>query len=346
MGNTIGLETITSYFPDEVVRPGDFAYLAGVLPDNVRGPDEMRRFRHPLAAELMAEAVARKALDRAGLEPRDIDLILTRNIGGRLVMPGLGTHLHHVLGFPRPVPAWNIQTSCASLVDGCELARNLVLAGNYRRVLLVTVTALHTGGWGVDHSTPFAVGTGDGAGACVISDRNVEFEILAYANHTFGETYDDCAIDCGAPQHPELLASGSVTRNACGLHMTSRFFEWVNETAGKSFAADIIRPALERAGLTLGDLDFVIPHQVVKEMADFWVAGLIEAGLRPGCWRDTWNRYGNVGAVDIAATLAELGDTGALRPGALIAFFAPGAGGHTPAMIVRWLGAKGSGQRA
>jgi 3-oxoacyl-[acyl-carrier-protein] synthase-3 len=335
MGATIGRETITCCFPDETAGPDDFRYLASVTPADLRGPAAIRRLRHPRAAEMLAEAVARRALDRAGLAAGDLDLILTQNIGGQLVMPGLATHVHYALGARRPVPAWNLQTSCASLVDGCELARNLVLAGNYRRILLVTVTALHTGGWGVDQSTPIAIGTGDGAGACIVSDRNVEFEILAYANRTYGEIYSDCAIDCTGTENPELLAGLDVTRNACGLRLTPAFFDWATGSDSKMLAVEVIGAALAGTGLSIADLDLVIPHQVLKPMADIWADGLTAAGLRPGCWRDTWDQYGNVGAVDIAATLSGLVDAGAVRDGALIAFFAPGAGGHTPAMIVR-----------
>ncbi len=334
---TVGLETVVSYFPEEITQRSDFDYLAPITPDGMKGPDKMRRLYDPCAAEIMAERVAKWALESTGLTPPDIDLLLTQNIGGQYILPGLGTFLHDALDLPERTPAWNLQTSCASFVDGCELGRNMVLAGIYRRVLLVTVTALNTGGWGVDQSTAFAAASGDGAGAGIISDRNTRFEILSYSNRTLGEIYNQMKVDFCSAENPELLLGRQESNVVSGLHVSEDFFEWVQNHGGKTFARDAIADALKAAQLMLSDLDLIIPHQAHKFMLDMWIEGLVEAGVPADKWRDTWNKYGNVGAVDVAATLSELVESGEVPKDAIIAFFAPGAGGHTPTMIVKSL---------
>jgi 3-oxoacyl-[acyl-carrier-protein] synthase-3 len=335
---TVGLETVVSYFPDEIMLRSDFDYLTPITPDDMKGPDETRKLRDTFAAEILAERVAKKALESAGLLPSDIDLLVTQNIGGQYIMPGLGTFLHQALDLQKGTPAWNLQTSCASFVDGCELGRNMVLAGIYRRILLVTVTALNTGGWGVDQSTAFAAAAGDGAGATIVSDQNVKFEILSYSNSTYGELYNAMKIDFTSTENPELLVERPESNVVSGLHVTEEFFKWLQTHGGRGFARDAIADALKEAHLTLSDLDLIIPHQAHKFMVDIWIEGLEEAGVPADKWRDTWNKYGNIGAVDVAATLSELIENGDVPKDAVTAFFAPGAGGHTPTMIVKYIG--------
>lgn len=334
----IGLSTVTAHFPDTVLTAEDFAYLAPITPAGMAGPQQLRRLRDPRATEILGEAAARRALDTAGLAAGDVDLLVTQHIGGQYILPGPGSGLHRALGLPRSTPAWNLQTSCASFVDGCELARNMVRAGEYRRVLLVTVTAVATPGWGVDQSSAFAQAAGDGAGAAVISDRDVRFEILAYSNRTYGELYDQMAVDFRPAEHPELIDERSPANTACGLHVQEEFFAWVQTEGGRGFARDCIGEALRKINFSFADLDLVIPHQAHKFMVDLWTEGLAEEGVAPDKWRDTWDRHGNIGAVDPAATLTEVLAQGELPAGAIVALFAPGAGGHTPTMILRYLG--------
>ena len=204
----VGLETVVSYFPENVVNREDLAYLDKYIPEGqeqfFKGADEFRRLRDENAVEILAEGVARKALDSAGLTPSDIDFILTANIGGKHLLPMIGSYVHRELGFPEEVPAVNIQTVCASFVDGVNLGWNLVLGGKYKRVLVVTVTAVATSGWGVDQTSPLAKSFGDGAGAAIVSSQNLKYEFLSYRNRTFGELYDHMYMVQKPHENPEL----------------------------------------------------------------------------------------------------------------------------------------------
>lgn len=160
---SIGIETIVSYFPEAKVTDKDYAYLKPVMPEWMSMPREKRRFADPHANEIMVGKVAEKALASAHLEPKDIDLIVCQCFGGRFIAPALAGFLHNKLGFRRKTPAWNIQDICASFLDGCEIASNSIKAGgDYKRALVVAVSALETGGWGVDTSGPAAAILGMG----------------------------------------------------------------------------------------------------------------------------------------------------------------------------------------
>ncbi|RPJ05814.1 MAG: hypothetical protein EHM36_07790, partial [Deltaproteobacteria bacterium] len=210
MNTKVGLEMVVSELPDHIVRAKDWAYLEPVIPGPLKGkmrfPNELRRLRSDDAAELLAERVALKDLDRSGLKPSDIDLINANNCGCRFTVPMVGPYIHHRLGFREETPALNISQACASFLDGCELAWNLVLAGKYKRILVVTVSVWETSGGQVraDLTDPMSAVMGDGAGAAIVSSQNLKCEFLSYYNRTWGEVYDLSGANPRVPANPQL----------------------------------------------------------------------------------------------------------------------------------------------
>ena len=339
----VGLETVVSHFPETVLKRSDFSYLDPVTPEEAReifkGPDEIRRLKDDNAVEILAERAVRKALDSAGLTTSDIDFIIAENIGGKYIIPMVGTYIHHKLGFNEETPVLNIQNVCAGFIDGCHIAWDLLLSGEYKRILVIVVTAIATKGVGADQTSPGANSFGDGAGAAIVSSQNLKCEFLSYHSRTFGELYEHMTVELRTPEHPELQEKAGVKATTMGNYLWAGpwFFEW-QQRVGKGFALEGIDKALKKANLTLSDLDMVIPHQCGDFLLEWWMEGLEEAGVSRDKWKETWNKYGNVGNVDIAMNLAEFWEKGQIAKDSIIALFAPGLGGHTPCMIIKWLG--------
>jgi len=339
----VGLETVVSYFPETVMKREDFSYLDPVIPKGMerifRGPDEFRRLRDSNAVEIMGEKVAEKALKCAGLKPSDVDFIIAGNLGGKYVIPMVGTWVHHQLGFLQETPVLNTQNCCAGFVDACNVAWNLIRGGEYKRVLVVMVTAWDTrgGGLATDQTTPMGKLFGDGAGAAVVSSQNLKCEFLSYDNRTFGELYHHMASELRPPEHPELLPEyANQVRMGSYLWADQWFVEW-QQRDGKGFAIEGIKTALKKANLSLQDLNLVIIHQAQDVIHEPWIEGGDEEGVSREKWKETWNKYGNIGNVDIAANLVELYEEGQIPKDSIIALFPPGGGGHTPCMIIKWL---------
>jgi 3-oxoacyl-[acyl-carrier-protein] synthase-3 len=334
---SIGMQSIVTVFPEERVGPEDYRHVAPRLPPGLVPPREKRRFADPHANEIMALEVARKAMDAAGVTPADVDLIVCQSFGGRFIVPGLAGYVHKQLGFQRATPAWNVQNICASFVDGCEIAWNSIRGNDdYRTVLVMAVSALETGGWGTDPSHPVAAMMGDGAGATVIGSNPKVCEFLSYTNQTYGEIYEPAVMAFDPPDHPEeLVGTRFVINKGAGPHITPEFDELVF-TVFRRMIVDAANAAVAKARMTLNDLDIIVVHQAFPGMTELWMGALEEVQVPRSKWRTTWDKYGNVGAVDVPATLADLHAGGGIPKDANVMLFAPGGGGHTPTMIVRW----------
>jgi 3-oxoacyl-[acyl-carrier-protein] synthase III len=239
----VGLEALASYFPEKVVKREDFSYLEPVIPKGMerifRGPDEFRRFQGDHAAETMGEMAAKKVLDEAKLKPADIDFIIAGNLGGDFGIPMIGTYLHDKLKFPREVPVVNMQNCCAGFVDACNLAWNLVRAGEYKRILVVMSTAFDAKGKAgcvVDQTTPMGKLFGDGAAAAIVSAQNLKCEFVSYASRTFGELYFHMCSSLIPTEHPEFLKQPEIPMGTY-LWADQWFFEW-QQRDGKRFAIE------------------------------------------------------------------------------------------------------------
>lgn len=342
MATRIGLETVVQELPDTVVSASEYEHLRQFIPENIKdtfkGPEEIRRFRDNDAAEILAERVVEKALDRAGLDPSDIDYIIANNTGGKYNIPMVGCYIHHKGGFPREVPVLNTQNACSSFVDGIWLAQNLILGGNYKRILVVTVSAWETiGGQGrIDLTDFLGVLMGDGAGAGIVSQENLICEFLSYYNRTFGEIYDTVGTFVKEPEHPEIPEAENQPPIGVFLHTRPSFYEWWQKN-WDDFGIDSINGALKAANLALDDVDKVIFHQPFDMLYDHWIDGAAKAGLDKDKWIHTWNKYGNLSNSVIPVNLAEFWDEGILEPNSIVALLTLGAGFHMPTMIIRWL---------
>ncbi len=338
----VGLETVVSVLPETVITAKDQAYLEPTIPDDLRGtfkfPNEVRRLYDNNAAEILAEKAAQKALDKADLKPTDIDCIIANNAGGKFAIPLVGSYIHHKLGFSHETPVFNIQEACASFVDGCEIAWNYILSGKYKRILIVTVAALNTiGGGGRRDATDFLLGVAsDGGGAAIVSSENLKCEFLSYYGRTYGEIYDMLGAGMKSAAYTTLKGAPEQPAESCYTFSTPEFFGFW-QRVGERFGIDGINGALKKANLTLADVEIVIFHQPADLLYDVWIEGAAKAGLSKDKWKHTWHKYGNPGPVVIPMNLVEFWEAGELKKNSIMAWMTIGAGGHAPAMIVRWL---------
>jgi 3-oxoacyl-[acyl-carrier-protein] synthase-3 len=326
---SIGIHTLVTQFPEAIEAARAHA-------DTTPRPPACRRIaRQRDAAERLAGSAARKALAVAGLTAADLDLVIAHHLGGQYIMPSVGAAIHAAIGAPLELPAYGLQSAEATFIDACFLAQGMIEGDpEIGRVLVVTATAMHTGGWGVDPTSASGATWGDGAAAALISRDAAMCEIAAYAHETCGEVYDACVVDFAGPERPAALDAQSPA-NAAMLHASAGYDGWLRGEGRRALRRTLER-ALGHAKLSLAQLDFVIPHQITGEILDAWQRDLEAFGLPPGRWRHSFERYGNAGAADVAATLVDLAAAGELHRGDAVACLAPAIGGHCAAMILRW----------
>lgn len=340
---SIGIESIATCMPETVVPLEEFRYLEPVLARQGMSfedfPRERRRETRRDAIEYLLTGAARRALDAAGLAPQDIDLILCETIGGRFVLPGVASGVHHELGIREGVPAWNMQEVCASFTDACHLASAMMRSEpeRYRRVLVMAAVAWNCGEWGADVTDPGIALIGDGAVAAVISRQNLRCEILAYENRTDGEIYPWLIVAQHEAANPTLCGSAAAPQNCAIMVFKPEFGPWFMRT-GAGISSRLIPPLLERAGIAPGDVHHIVTHQLMRVAVAAWPASLEAShGIPASRWHHTFDQYGNVAAADTWITLSDLVSARTFRAGANIVMFSPAGAGHNSAMALRWL---------
>lgn len=234
--------------------------------------------------------VAGDAVSAAGLEPRDIDLIICQSFGGRFIVPGLAGFVHKRLGCRRNTPAWNVQDICASFLDGCQIATAMIKGRQEAaNVLVMAVSALETGGWGTDPSHHVSAVMGDGAAAAIISAENLRAEFLAFNNDTYGEIYEPAVMAFDPPAHPDLIRGSKwvINKGGCGPHLTPEFDDLM-ATVLSDMVVESIGGVARKAGISPESIDLVVAHQAFSGLLDIWTRRLEEpacrdrAGARPG----------------------------------------------------------------
>ena len=206
-----------------------------------------RHFAEPdvTSSDLALEA-SRKAIEAAGIEASDIDLIIVATSTPDMVFPSTAAILQHKLGISNGCPAFDVQAVCSGFVYALAVADSMIQTGAAKRVLVVGSEVFSRILDFNDRTT--CVLFGDGAGAVVL-EASDEPGILATELHADGSHVGILCV-------PGNVSGGNVLGDPLLKMDGQAVFKLAVSVLDKA-----ARSALEKAGLTDADIDWLIPHQ-------------------------------------------------------------------------------------
>jgi 3-oxoacyl-[acyl-carrier-protein] synthase-3 len=277
----------------------------------------------------MAAAASRQAIERAGLSPRDIDLIVYATLSPDFNFPGTGVFLQRELGL-KDIPCLDIRQQCTGFVYGLSIADAYIRSGGFKHILLVGSEVHSTG---LDISTKgrdVTVLFGDGAGAVVIGRATDDAHmILSTHVHADGSEAEILWTEYPASaRHPRI----NEAVMAEGKHYPVMNGKRVFKHAVTKMPAAIMEGMVTN-NLKLSDIDMVIPHQANLRINQM-VAQLI--GLPLERMHNNLQKYGNTTAASIPICMHEAIELGKISPGSMVCIVAFGAGLTWGSAFVRY----------
>lgn len=282
------------------------------------------------AADMGAEA-AREALERAGLDARDVQCIIFATLSPDVDMPASACLLQDRLGIGG-MPALDVRNQCSGFLYGLAIADKFVKTGTYDHVLLVGGEVHSTG---IDLSTrgrEVAVIFGDGAGAVVVGpEPDPRRGILSTHLHADGRFAEKLWLESPAsrlrPRLTEEMISGPEARIFPKMEGRYVFRHAVNRFP------EVIREALDANGLAPRDISLLIPHQ-----ANLRISQMVALGLELSEQQvfNNIDRYGNTTGGSIPIALYEALEAKRVRAGDVLCLAAFGAGFTWASALIRW----------
>ena len=228
------------------------------------------------------------------------------------------------------IPCLDLRNQCSGFLYGLEVADAFIRMGQYKKILLVG-TEIHSTGLQVnDIGRDTAVLFGDGAGVAILGPTDDEERgVRAVRTHADG----NYAEKLWAPA-PACIKNPFISHQDIDDMLVRPFME------GKEVfrhavtrMPQAIHEVLDEAGLTIDQVDMVIPHQANLRIAEMVQRRL---GLPDDKMYNNIMRYGNTTAASIPIALSEAVDEGKIERGDLVAFAAFGSGFTWGGALVRW----------
>jgi 3-oxoacyl-[acyl-carrier-protein] synthase-3 len=301
--------------------PADDPFTVAMTPfmkDPFRGAIG-RRFLAPgqTALDLECDA-ATQALAAAGLEPRDVDLVLVGSFLPDQIGVGNAAFLAQRLGLVGN--AWNIESACATGMVGLEIASAYVRSGQAKRVLVVVSCTYSRA---LEETDSMIWSVGDGAAAYVVGEVPRNEGILAtYGLHT-AETCGAMFYDLGPDQH-EVIAPR--------MKASAKGSKALRDTA-EGYLLECTEGVLDKAGVRLEDIDFFVTTTPVAWFSRFAAAVL---GFEQSRTIDTHALYANTGPVLVPSNLHAAASAGRIHRGDLVLLYAVGSVSSRMAALMRW----------
>ncbi len=311
-----------SYRPSRVVPNSEIV-------DAIQSSDEWIRTRSGIierrfaedheTVQMMSVESSRKALVAADIDPAQIDCVIVATVSHLMQTPAVATLISDELG-STPAAAFDISAACAGFCHAVALASDMVRSGSAKYVLAIGVERLSDITDPTDRGTAFIFA--DGAGAAVIGPSKTE-GIGPVVWGADGSKYDfirqkqswSDVLKMEKASMPHLRMDGNPV------------FRWASFEMAK-----IATEALDRAGVTVDDLDVFVPHQANMRIIDA-MARTLKLPERVVIARDVAYQ-GNTSAASVPLAADALMRSGEAKSGDLALFIAFGAGLSYAAQVV------------
>lgn len=267
----------------------------------------------------LGAAASTQALERAGVDAKDVDLIIYATLSPDYNFPGTGVFVQRALGM-KEIPCLDIRQQCTGFIYGLSIADAYIRTGMFKTVLLIGSEVHSTG---LDISTAgrdVTVLFGDGAGAVVIGRAPEDAPgILSTHIHADGSDAEILWTEYPASaHHPRISAEAMAERKHFPSMNGKRVFKHAVTRMPQA-----IMEGMVANGLKLDDIDMLIPHQANLRINQM-VAQMI--GMPVEKTHNTIMKWGNTTAASIPMCMYDAIELGKIKPGNLVCLVAFGAG--------------------
>jgi len=268
---------------------------------------------------------AKKALDKSGFKPEDIDCIISAASAPPQLYPTLSCTLQAKLGIPNQVPAFDLTAACTGLIYALQVARGFIGAGIYKTILIVAAdNNSKITNW-EDRGTSILFG--DGAGAMVVteSDDGIDdiLSINISADGSIGQMIQTNMPSqcCPLVEQADEVGTGKIIMNGKDVYKFA-----------VSTVPAYVEECIQKSGMKSEEIDYLIPHQANQRIIES-----IQNRLKYSDDKVISNikYYGNTSAASIPIALVEGVEQGKIKLGSTAVLCGFGAGMTWGAAVVR-----------
>lgn len=317
-----------SYLPDKILTNFDLEKMmdtsdewittrTGIKERHIAGENEA-------TSDLTTEA-AKKALDMAGISPKELDLVMVATITPDTLFPATACWVQEKLGARPGIPAFDINAACSGYLYGLILSAGMIKTGIADKILLCGSEILtKITNWN-DRST--CVLFGDGAGCSVIEKSDGNSGLLSYVWGADGKLGELLIQPAGGTRMP--ASKETVEKNLHTISMQGNEVYKHAVTKMKKAAID----SLKKANLKGDDVDVYVPHQANIRIIE---ATIKRAGITMDKTVVTIDKTGNMSAATIPVGIDWAVRDGRLKRGNILLSTAFGGGFTWGAAVLRW----------
>jgi len=267
-----------------------------------------------------------KALEMAGMKAKDLDLIIMATITPDTCCPSSANWLQAKLDAPQAV-TFDITAACSGYIFGLNVSEQYLKNGTYRHILVVASEVMtRTLNWN-DRTT--CILWGDGAGAAVLGMGEEGHELMSTHIHTDGFNGRDLLLPGGGSKTTPI-SHESVDK---GLHTLNMIEANASFRVAVRHFIESIKEAVEFNNITIGDINWFIPHQANLRMFQS-IAKTLKIPFEK--FYVTIHKYGNISSASCAIALDEAVRDGSIKNNDLICLPVFGGGLTWGSALIRW----------
>ena len=314
------------YAPEKVLTNADLSKLVDTSDEWIVQRTGIRE-RHIAddheTTATMAVAAAHKALEVAGLTPADLDLIVASTSSPDYLVPAAANTIQAMLG--ATCPAFTVTSGCTGFVYGLVTAHQYITTGAFKNILVIGVELISRFLDWSDRNT--CVLFGDGAGAVILNPSPEPGGILGFDLGSDGAKGRNLILEGGGSVNP--MSHQVIDEGKNYLRMNGReVFKFATRILSKS-----TRMALDRAQLSLPDIDLLIPHQANLRIIETAIKLL---AIDQNKVFVNLHKYGNTSAASIPLALVEALEEDRIKSGDKLVLVSFGAGLTWASAVLQW----------
>lgn len=302
------------YAPEKIVTNDDLSQIVDTSDEWIYTRTGMKK-RHFCSGEegnvFMASEAAKQALEKAGIDPEQIGALVVATFSGDYFVPSTACLVQKQLELPDDMICFDLNAACSGFVFGMETVRGLLLQSEKRYAILIGSEVISKKLDMSDRGT--CILFGDGAGAVILElDENREYTSI---------------MGCHGDEQVIYCESGEDTSRK--VHMDGQ----TTYKFAVSTVPSLIKRTVEKAGLTLDDMDYFVCHQANVRIIDAIARTLKQPREK---FFVNIEEYANTSAASVAIALSDLDDSGLCKPGQKVLLAGFGAGKTWGAIVIDW----------